>query len=100
MGRVENLLVKIGGIKYFMTFMIININEYNLLMGLHFLMKIKVVMDVERGLILIKNSPGLDVQVLPLNIIDVFSSMNGDESRITIMPMSIMCEESENGSEE
>jgi len=31
MGLVENLL---GGIKCFMTFMIINIDEYNLLMGL------------------------------------------------------------------
>jgi len=100
MGRVENLLVKVVGIKYFMTFMIINIDEYNLLMGLDFLMKIRAIVDVERGLIQIKNIPGLDVQVLPLNIIDVLSSMSGDEFGITIMPISIMCEESENGSEE
>lgn len=40
---VENLLVKVGGIKCFMTFMIINIDEYNLLMGLDFLMKIGAV---------------------------------------------------------
>jgi len=80
--------------------MIININEYNLLMDLDFLMKIRAIVDVERGLIQIKNSPGLDVRVLPLSIIDVISSMSGDESRITIMPMSIMCDGSENGSEE
>jgi len=90
MGRIVNLLVKVGGIKYFMTFMIINIDDYNLLMGLDFLMKIKVVMDVERGLIQIKNSPKLNVQVLLLNIIDVPSSLSGDEFRITIMPMSIL----------
>jgi len=90
MGRIVNLLVKVGGIKYFMTFMIINIDDYNLLMGLDFLMKIKVVMDVERGLIQIKNNPMLDVQVLLLNIIDVPSSLNGDEFGITIMPVSII----------
>jgi hypothetical protein len=56
-------------------------------------------LDVEKGLIQIKNSHGLDVQVLPLNIIDVLFSMNGDESKITIMPIFIMCEESENGNE-
>jgi len=63
MGRVENLLVKVGGIKCFMTFMIINIDEYNLLMGLDFLMKIRAVVDVEKGLIQIKNSLGLDVEM-------------------------------------
>jgi hypothetical protein len=59
-------------------------------MGLDFLMEISAVVDVERGLIQIKNSPGLDVQVLSLNIIDVLSSMSGDESGITIMPMFII----------
>ncbi len=53
-------------------------------------MEISAVVDVERGLIQIKNSPGLDVQVLSLNIIDVLSSMSGDESGITIMPMFII----------
>ncbi len=100
MGRVENLLVKVGGIKCFMTFMIITIDEYNLLMGLNFFMKIKAVVDVERVFIQIKNSRRPDVQVLLLNIIDVLSSMSGDESGITIMPMSIIYEESENGREE
>jgi hypothetical protein len=53
-------------------------------------MKISAVVDVERGIIQIKNSPWLDVQVLPLNVIDVLSSMSGDESGITIMPMFII----------
>ncbi len=67
-----------------------NVKWVNLLMGLDFLMEISAVVDVERGLIQIKNSPGLDVQVLSLNIIDVLSSMSGDESGITIMPMFII----------
>ncbi len=67
-----------------------NVEWVNLLMGLDFLMKISAVVDVERGIIQIKNSPWLDVQVLPLNVIDVLSSMSGDESGITIMPMFII----------
>ncbi len=53
--------MKVGGIKCFMTFMIINIDEYNLLMGLDFLTKIKGVVDVERGLIQIKKIPGCNL---------------------------------------
>jgi len=101
MSRVENLCVKVGGTKCFMTFMVLDINGYNMLMGLDFFMKIGDVVDVEKGLIQIKNSPGLDVQVLPPNTINVvYSLISGDESGITIMPMFIMCEESESRIEE
>jgi hypothetical protein len=80
MSRVENLLVRVGGTKCFMTFMVLNIDGYNLLMGLNFLLKIGAVMDVERGLIQITNNPGLDVQVLSPNTINVVSSLtNGNE---------------------
>jgi hypothetical protein len=80
MNRVENLLVRVGGTKCFMTFMVLDIDGYNLLMGLNFLLKIGAVMDVERGLIQITNNPGLDVQVLSPNTINVVSSLtNGDE---------------------
>jgi hypothetical protein len=40
MSRVENLCVKVGEIKCFMMFMVLNTNGYNLLMGLDFVMKI------------------------------------------------------------
>ncbi len=97
MSRVENLCVKVSGIKCFMTFMVLDTNGYNLLMGLDFLMKIGDVVDVEKGLIQIKNGPGLNVQVLLPNIINVvYSLTSGDEFGITIMPMFIMCEENEN----
>jgi hypothetical protein len=101
MSRVENLLVRVGGTKCFMTFMVLETDGYNLLMGLNFLMKIGAVVDVEKGLIQITNSPGLDVQVLSPNTIHVVSSLtSGDEYGITIKPMIIMCEESESGNEE
>ncbi len=96
MNRVENLRVKVGGSKCFMTFMVLNSNGYNLLMGLDFLMKIGDVVDVGKGLIQIKNGHGLDVQVLLANTINVvYSLTSGDEFRIIIMRMFILCEESE-----
>jgi hypothetical protein len=64
-------------------------------------MKIGDVVDVEKGLIQIKNGHGLDVQVLPPNTINVvYSLTSGNEFGITIMPMFIMCEESESMIEE
>jgi hypothetical protein len=65
-------------------------------MGLDFLMKIGDVVDVGKGLIQIKNGHGLDVQVLLANTINVvYSLTSGDEFRIIIMRMFILCEESE-----
>jgi len=70
-------------------------------MGLDFFMKIGDVVDAEKGLIQIKNGPKLDVQVLIPNTINVvYSLTSGDESGITIMPMFIVCEESESKIEE
>jgi hypothetical protein len=67
--------------------MVLDIDGYNLLMGLDCLMKIGDVVDVEKGFIQIRNNPKLDVQVLLPNTINVvYSLTNGDESRITIMP--------------
>ncbi len=71
MNRVENLRVKVGGTKCFMTFMVLDTNGYNLLMGLDFFMKIGDVVDVGKGLTQIKNGLGIDVQVLPRNTINV-----------------------------
>jgi hypothetical protein len=101
MNRVENLPVKVGGTKCFMMFMVLDSNEYNLLMGLDFLMKIGDVVGVGKCLIQIKNGLGIDVQILPRNTINVvYSLTSGDESRITIMHMLVMCEESESRIEE
>jgi len=34
-----------------MVFMVVDINNYDVLLGLYFLIKIKVVVDIEKGLI-------------------------------------------------
>ncbi len=51
LGRVEEIQVKIRGIQCAMTFMVVDTDGYDVLLGLDFLMKIGAVVDVERGLI-------------------------------------------------
>jgi hypothetical protein len=47
------------------------INSYDLLLGLDFLIKIGVVIDVEKGVIKVHNGPGMEVDVLPLNVMNM-----------------------------
>jgi len=49
-----------------MTFMVVDTNNYDVLFRLDFLIKIGVIMDVERGLIQVKHGLGANVEVLPL----------------------------------
>jgi hypothetical protein len=51
LGRVDEIQVKIRGIQCAMTFMVVDTDGYDVLLGLDFLMKIRAVVDVERGLI-------------------------------------------------
>jgi hypothetical protein len=53
LGMIIELLVKIRDVKCLMMFMIVDTNNYDLLLGLDFLIKIGVV-DVKKGLIQIK----------------------------------------------
>jgi hypothetical protein len=50
LGWVNEVQVKIGGVKCAMTFMVVDTDGYNVLLGLDFLMKIGAIVDVERGL--------------------------------------------------
>ncbi len=47
-----------------------DIDSYDLLLGLDFFIKIDAMVDVEKGLIQIRQGPGNNVQVLPLNVND------------------------------
>jgi hypothetical protein len=86
MGRIENL-VRVRGIKCYMTFMIVDTNGYKMLMGLDFLLKIGADINVERdGLNQVCNGLGLDVQqVIKLNMINVIvvTPLNAIEARAT-----------------
>lgn len=47
----------------------VDIDNYDLLFGLEFFMKIETIVDVEKGIIQICNGLGMEVEVLPLNML-------------------------------
>jgi predicted aspartyl protease len=44
---IDEVLVKVGGVHCTMTFMVIDMDNYDILLGLDFLIKIGVIVDVE-----------------------------------------------------
>jgi hypothetical protein len=71
LGRIDEVVVGVGGVHCIMTFMVVDTNSYDVLLGLDFLMKIGAVVDVERGLIQIRRGPGTNVEVLPLTVVNL-----------------------------
>ncbi len=61
LGQITNFPMRVGDVQCLMTFMTINTNNYDLLLGLDFLIKIGVVVDVEKGLVQIRQGPGKNV---------------------------------------
>jgi hypothetical protein len=61
-----------------MTFMVVDIDSYDVLLGLDFLMKIGAVVDVELGLIQVRHGPGTNVEVLPLTMVNLLQRMNSE----------------------
>jgi hypothetical protein len=54
-----------------MTFMVVNIDNYDILLGLDFLIKIGVVVDVGQGLIQVRHDPVANVELLPLTMVNM-----------------------------
>jgi hypothetical protein len=59
-----------------MTFMVMDTNSCDVLLGLDFLMKIGVVVDVERGLLQMRHGHGTNVEVLLLTVVNLLQRMN------------------------
>jgi hypothetical protein len=55
-----------------MTFMVVDTNSYDILLGLDLLIKIGAIVDVEQGLIQVRRGLGNDVEVLPLTMVNWF----------------------------
>jgi len=71
MGRINEVAIKTGGVQCLMTFMVVDTDSYDVLLGLDFLIKIGAIVDVERGLIQVRHGPGADVEVLPLTMVNM-----------------------------
>jgi predicted aspartyl protease len=76
LGRVDEIQVRIGGIQCAMTFMVVDTDGYDMLLGLDFLMKIGAVVDVEQGLIQVRHGLGTNVEVLPLTVVNLLQRMS------------------------
>jgi len=76
MGRIDEVLVKAGRVLCTMTFMVVDTDNYDVLLGLDFLIKIGAIVDVERGLIQVRHGLGSDVEVLPLTMVNMLQGLN------------------------
>jgi hypothetical protein len=81
LGRVDEVQVKIGGVQCTMTFMVVDTDGYDVLLGLDFLMKIGAVVDVERGLIQVRHRPGTHVEILPLTVVNLLQRVSAGAIR-------------------
>jgi hypothetical protein len=63
-----------------MTFMVMDTDSYDVLLGLDLLIKIGAIVDVEQGLIQVRRGPGTNVEVLPLTVVNLMqrSGLNTD----------------------
>jgi hypothetical protein len=63
MGRIDEVPAKVGSVQCTITFTVVGIDSYDILLGLDFLIKISAIVDVERGLIQVKHGLGPNVEV-------------------------------------
>jgi hypothetical protein len=71
LGKINEIAIKVRDIHYPMICMIVDTNYYDLLFGLDFLIKIGVVVDVEKGTIQVRQKPRNNIQILPLNMVNM-----------------------------
>jgi hypothetical protein len=78
LGRINEIPVKVEGVQCTMTFMVVDTDSYDVLLGLDFLMEIGTIVDVERGLIQVRHGPGANVEVLPLKMVNLLQRINSE----------------------
>jgi hypothetical protein len=78
LGRIDEVPIKVGGVQCTMTFMVVDTDSYDVLLGLDLLIKIGAIVDVEQGLIQVRRGPGSDVEVLPLTMVNMLERSNSE----------------------
>jgi predicted aspartyl protease len=71
LGRIEEVPIKIGEVQCNMTFMVVDTDSYDILLGLDLLIKIGAIVDIEQGLIQVRRGPGANVEILPLTVVNL-----------------------------
>jgi predicted aspartyl protease len=83
LSRISEVPIKVGGVQCRMTFMVVDTDSYDILLGLDLLIKIGAIVDVEQGLIQVRRGPGANVEVLPLTMVNLMQrsdSATGDSN--------------------
>jgi len=78
LGRIDEVPVKVRGVQCTMTFMVVDTDNYDVLFGLDFLIKIGAIVDVERGLIQVRHGPRANVEMLSLTMVNLLQRMNSE----------------------
>jgi len=78
LGRIDEVPVKVEGVQCSITFMVVDTDSYDVLLGLDFLIKIRAIVDVERGLIQVRHGLGANVEVLPLTMVNLLQKINSE----------------------
>jgi hypothetical protein len=71
LGRLDDIHVCVSNVVYNMVFLVVDINTYDLFLGLDFLMKIRAVVGVEKGTIQVRHGLGANVEMFPLNVVNI-----------------------------
>jgi predicted aspartyl protease len=71
LGRISEVSIKVGEVKCRMTFMVVDMDNYDILLRLDLLIKIGAIVDVEQGLIQVRRGPRANVEVLPLTMVNL-----------------------------
>jgi len=77
--KITKFLAKVGGIICQMIFLVVDTNSYDFFLGLNILIKIGVVVDVKKNIIQVRNGPGMEVEVLPLNVMNILQALKRSE---------------------
>lgn len=64
-----------------MIFLVVDTDNYDLLLKLDFHIKIGATVDVEKGVMQVHNGPGMEVEILPLNIVNMSQVLEKSEER-------------------
>ncbi len=76
LGRISEVPIKVGEVQCRMTFMVVDTDSYDILLGLDLLIKIGVIVDVEQGLIQVRRGLGANVEMLPLTMVNLMQRSN------------------------
>jgi hypothetical protein len=76
MGEINKLSIRVGKMVCKMNFAVVDTDGYDVLLSLDFLINIGGVVDIEQQFIQICHGLRANVQVLPLNMVNILQKMN------------------------